>query len=247
MTQPLVSILMPAYQAEGFIRDAISSCQEQRYTNWELCIVDDGSRDDTYGIALDVASRDKRILVTRQNHRGCPAARNKCLSMSRGEIIARQDADDLQNTDRLKLQVEYLQANTNLDIVTCGMLVKNIELTDSTDEYMGIELSDFDEGMIEEKYLRNKGGRPVCASIVAWKHVYSQVGKFNPFMLAGSDGDWNFRAIMCRVKWGFIDEPLYVYRKHPGQISVRLATEQNSNHETSRKLVLDKSEENLAI
>jgi len=222
---------MPAYQAGAHIQKAIVSCQKQTYHNWELCIVDDGSRDDTYDIAFDLSLEDHRIRVQKQMHSGCAVARNHCLEISTGELIARQDADDLQHARRLEKQIDYLLAQQSIDVVSCGMRYINAEGENISDVF---SMREFEEGMNAEKYMRNAGGRPVCASIVGWRDVYARVGQFNPDMTAGSDGEWNFRAIVKGVSWGFVDEPLYVYRQHGQQISGRLSVEQASNHEAAR-------------
>ena len=72
MSLPLVSIMMPAWNSGSYIDDAIVSCQDQTYKNWELCIVDDGSDDNTYQIALDASLLDSRIRIEQQYHQGCP-------------------------------------------------------------------------------------------------------------------------------------------------------------------------------
>jgi len=88
-------------------------------------------------------------------------------------------------------------------------------------------------GMILEDYVANKS-RPVNASIVAFREVYEKVGDYNEEMRAGSDGDWNFRALAHYQDWQFIDEYLYYYRRHSEQLSKRRWSEQTNNHEKAR-------------
>jgi len=224
---------MPVYQAEGYLQAAIASCQAQSYPHWELCIVDDGSEDDSHAIAYALAEQDARIQLVKQRHQGCPATRNHCLNLARGQLVARQDADDLQHPQRLEKQLNYLRRNAQVDIVTCGMRYFS-EDKPEVQPVGSICMDDFKQGMQVGKYMHNQGGRPVCASIMAWRDVYDRVGEFNPFLTAGSDGEWNFRAISKQMRWGFVDEPLYYYRYHGQQISGRLAAQQNQNHEAAR-------------
>jgi len=93
-------------------------------------------------------------------------------------------------------------------------------------------------GMNPKLYMEGKSGGPVCASIVTWKYVYAKVGGYNPDQQAGSDGDWNFRAILAGMKWGFISKSLYIYRRHLGQITKRLSREQRLTHNTAREKYL---------
>ena len=225
MSMPLVSIMMPAWNAGSFIKEAIQSCLDQTYMDWELCIVDDGSDDDTYDIALRQSLKDNRIRVIRLPHKGCPTARNACLAMMTGDIVAKQDADDKQDPTRLEKQVRYLIDHDTIDIVTCRMFW----LVDGKLKLQNAM------GMNAKTYLSGKSGGPVCASIVAWKYVYDVVGPFHPDQLAGSDGDWNFRALAAKLQWGFLAEPLYIYRRHMGQITKRLSREQRATHEQARE------------
>lgn len=225
MSLPLVSIMMPAWNAAKHIEAAIVSCQAQSYRHWELCIVDDGSIDETYDIAMEASYVDTRIRVEKQEHQGCPAARNMALAMASGDILVRQDADDLQNTLRIEKQVNYLLDHSKVDLVSCKMYWL-------TGGRLKLQAA---RGMNPAAYMMGKGGRPVNASIVAWRYVYEKVGGYKENQAAGSDGDWNFRAILSNMVWGFIDEPLYIYRRHPDQITKRLSQLQRDTHEAARK------------
>jgi len=225
MSAPLVSIMMPAWNVEKYIGQAIESITDQTYQNWELCIVDDGSTDDTLAVIKQYARSDDRIKFTARRHSGCPATRNACLNMMSGILYARQDADDLSDRRRIQYQVEYLLEHTGKDIVTTKMYwLKNGRVIPQNSGAMEIG-----------SYLEGSGGSPVNASIVAWRGVYDSIGNFDKTMPAGSDGDWNFRAIDKGMTWGFLNEPLYIYRRHAGQITQRMRKEQRDSHERSRK------------
>ncbi len=105
-----VSIVMPAYNAEKFIAEAILSVQAQTYSNWELLIVDDCSTDDTAGIVERFAREDTRIRYYKQpENAGAAKARNKAIEMAQGRYLAFLDSDDLWTPDKLEVQIGYMQ------------------------------------------------------------------------------------------------------------------------------------------
>jgi len=216
MNEPLVSVMMPAYNAASYIKEAVESMQEQTYKNWELCIIDDGSTDNTFDIIEELASQDSRIKFGQIDHEGCPSARNACLTLCEGLIIARLDADDLQHPERLEKQVHYL-LNNEVDLVTCQFCWQLNDALVKRDA----------KGMNKTEYMNGQGSGPVCASIVAWRGVYDEIGLFNTSLLGGSDGEWNVRAIISGFTWGFLPEHLYYQRRHPNQISHLLRHEQH--------------------
>src|SRR5436190_23310673 len=97
----LVSILIPAYNAERWIADAIRSALAQTWSRKEIIIVDDGSRDRTLSLAREFAS--KTVSVVSQENQGASAARNKALSVCEGDYIQWLDADDLLAPDKIEI------------------------------------------------------------------------------------------------------------------------------------------------
>jgi Glycosyltransferases involved in cell wall biogenesis len=105
---PLVSILIPAHNAEQWIEDTIRSALAQTWPNKEIIIVDDGSTDQTLSIAQQFAS--KTVYVISQKNQGAAAARNKAFAASRGEYIQWLDADDLLSSEKISKQMEVARA-----------------------------------------------------------------------------------------------------------------------------------------
>lgn len=103
---PLVSVLIPCYNAQDYIADALESVINQIYPNLEIIVVDDGSTDSSRRVLLDYAARDNRIILHFQDNRGPSAARNKAFELSKGEWIQYLDADDLLSVDKIERQVE---------------------------------------------------------------------------------------------------------------------------------------------
>ena len=108
----LVSILIPTYNTEKFIRSTIESVQNQTYTNWEMILVDDASTDKTVSIIEEFAQKDSRIkLFKLPENRGNGFARNAALEKATGKYIAYLDADDLWFREKLEKQIQFLKAN----------------------------------------------------------------------------------------------------------------------------------------
>ncbi|MBY0579475.1 MAG: glycosyltransferase family 2 protein [Burkholderiales bacterium] len=115
-SSPLVSIVLPAFNAEKTVGDAIASILLQSYPNWELLFIDDGSSDKT----LDVARRfkDQRIKIFADGtNLGLPARLNEAIDRAAGKYFARMDQDDLCFPERLERQVEYLEAHPGIDLL----------------------------------------------------------------------------------------------------------------------------------
>ena len=119
--QPLVSIGMSVFNCEQTLSTAIQSILNQTYTNWELIIIDDGSKDQTLEIAKSF--RDPRIKVINdgQNQR-LPMRLNQAIALSRGKYFARMDGDDVSYPERLQRQVAYLEQHPEIDLLgTAGV------------------------------------------------------------------------------------------------------------------------------
>jgi len=112
---PVVSVIIPAYNAAPYISEAIASVQSQTLTDWELIVIDDGSSDHTASIACAAAAKDARVHVIRlEKNQGISAACNSGIAASRGEFIARLDADDMSKPERLASQVAAFRENDKL-------------------------------------------------------------------------------------------------------------------------------------
>ena len=112
-TQPKVSVLIPAYNCGAYLPAAIESVLTQSYRNFEIIVVNDGSIDDTEKVLLPY--RNRLVYLASQNL-GASAARNKGFAISRGDLIAYLDADDIWQRDKLAWQVELFEANPDIGV-----------------------------------------------------------------------------------------------------------------------------------
>lgn len=114
---PFVSVLLCVYNGEPYISAAIESVLQQTFADFELVIINDGSRDRTHEILEEFAKKDSRVRVMHQENAGLTSALNTGLALCRGRWIARQDDDDISLPQRLEKQVQYLRAHENVGLL----------------------------------------------------------------------------------------------------------------------------------
>lgn len=107
--QPLVSVLMPVYNGRDYLKPAIESVLNQTFGDFELLIINDGSKDDSQEIIESYD--DPRIVAVKQENQGVARSLNNGLKIARGKYVRRHDADDISTHDSLKIQVDFLEAN----------------------------------------------------------------------------------------------------------------------------------------
>lgn len=119
---PLVSVLMPCYNAMPFLTEALDSIINQTYSNLEIICINDGSTDETGQILEEYAKHDNRIKVV-HNQQNIQLIRslNKGIDLATGEFIARMDADDISELNRIEIQLNYLIQNVNIDIISTSL------------------------------------------------------------------------------------------------------------------------------
>lgn len=116
----MISIIVPVYKAEKYIRECAESVISQSYTDWELILVDDGSPDESGRICDELSMEDQRIRVVHKSNGGAASARNVGLELAKGDFISFLDSDDMLTHDSLAVLLEW-HKRTTVDIV-CGRL-----------------------------------------------------------------------------------------------------------------------------
>ncbi|WP_009633297.1 glycosyltransferase family 2 protein [Synechocystis sp. PCC 7509] len=115
---PLVSVIIPAYNAEAFIERTLNSVLGQTYNNLEVLVVDDGSKDKTFELVQSIAQKDSRVTLIQQKNAGVATARNLAIEKSQGEYIAPIDADDIWYPSKIEKQVKcILEAGESVGLV----------------------------------------------------------------------------------------------------------------------------------
>jgi glycosyltransferase involved in cell wall biosynthesis len=157
---PQVSVLMPVYNAEQYLSEAVESILAQSFTDFEFLIFDDGSTDRSYEILERYALRDERIRLFAKPHCGYVTWLNEGIQLARGVYIARMDADDISLPQRLVRQVEYLRREGACVVVGCGTIQ-----IDSDGDRLNEVLHDIDHKAIVTDLLNGGLGvisHPAC-------------------------------------------------------------------------------------
>src|SRR5688572_7405599 len=116
--KPKVSVVVPAYNAEAVLGEALESIFAQSYTDYEVIVIDDCSTDRTYAIAKDLSKRDKRVKAYRNDRNiGVGATRSRGVLLAKGDYICWQDADDISVKNRIEKQVSYLNRYSQVGVV----------------------------------------------------------------------------------------------------------------------------------
>ena len=128
MKNKLVSVIVPVYNVERYVTEAIESILKQTYKNLEIIIIDDGSIDNTFQIVKDLAKEDKRIRCYKnETNQKIVKTLNRTLSLANGEYIARMDGDDISAPDRIEKKVKFLEEHIEYDLVGCSMIAIDID------------------------------------------------------------------------------------------------------------------------
>lgn len=161
MKYPIVSIIVPCYKVEKFLRNCIESVIRQPYIHWELILVDDGSPDNCGAICDEYAAIDDRIKVIHKPNGGVASARNEGVAKAMGEYICFVDGDDYLHVDFLKKMITLATEN-NADLVQCGC-VKGSEF----------QFPQIPEGRISH-YSNHTVFTSEVANIVVWGKLYKR-------------------------------------------------------------------------
>ena len=206
MTTPKISVLMPAYNAEKYISEAIESILNQTFSDFELVIIDDCSTDKTWEIIQGYTNKDKRI-VTVKNEENLKISHtlNKGFDLAKGKYIARMDADDWSYPDRLQKQFDFMENNPEIGVSGGTMEVCDEELIKKG--YRKYNLSDTE---IRKKLFRYS---PFCHPLVIFKKEILLKNNFyyGPVLANAEDYDLYFK-IGSVSKFGNLSDVLIKYR-----------------------------------
>lgn len=211
MSSPKISVLLPVYNREKLVEQAITSILKQDFQDFELIVVDDGSTDQTINVVKSF--KDKRIKIhCLEQNLGNANGRNVAIRMAQGEYLAIMDSDDVSMKDRLSKQKDYLDTHPEIDMLGS----QAIKVTDSKVGKMQHPLED---GVIKARLLRLDGScmiHPTCmmrASFLNKHHLEY------PIIKTDSDHGLWINALSHGVKFASLPDYLLFYRRHPGNIT----------------------------
>jgi glycosyltransferase involved in cell wall biosynthesis len=207
---PLVSCIVPVFNGERYLREALDSVLQQTYRHLELIVVDDGSTD---GSAALAASYGDRLRVLRQANAGPAAARNRGLDEMRGEFAAFLDADDLWHPEKLARQLGRFTERPALD--ACVTHLRNFWIPELAEE--------------EVRFRNHRIARPLpaylAATMVARRRAFDLVGTFDASLGFGHSTEWFLRAAARGAVVEALPDVLYSRRIHHANRSRQMHAE----------------------
>jgi glycosyltransferase involved in cell wall biosynthesis len=212
VSRPLVSVVIPAFDAERFLGESIESVLAQTYAPLETIVVDDGSSDETAAVARSYEG----VTVVAQDNAGPSAARNRGFAASRGALIAFHDSDDLMTPDKLEVQAGVL-----IDEPEVGCVLAEQELLVEP----GAELPFWVEGSKVQTIMPPRPpeleDEPLVhpMTMVVRREVFERIGGFDESMRAAEDFDWMLRASEEGIEIARLSAVLLRRRVHPDSLT----------------------------
>lgn len=205
-----ISVIIPAYNAESYLKKCIESVLLQSYRNFEIIIIDDGSKDDTLKLAEKFKLQDKRIKVIHQENMGLPAARNTGIHNADGEYVFFLDSDDWIEKKCFEILMK-LQNKYNADILIFGYYKEY--------EKKQVKYCIYDKIYIYEKDNITEFNIYDMRTITAWGKLYTreciQGNLYDEVMRTAEDVDFNYRIYSGIKRAVYIPECLLHYRILP--------------------------------
>lgn len=195
----MISVLIPAYNAEDFLAEAIESVLRQTYKDFEIIVVDDGSTDQTRRVA---ESFSEQIKYYYQENSGAAGARNHCVRLSQGEFLAFLDADDVWAENKLELQMQALNADASLEAVF-GM-VRQVFQTEWKEKLLETDVAK--DGLL-------KGFSQ--ATMLIRRASFLRIGMFSEENTIGEFVDWLLRAKEASLQMELLPN-LFLWRRIHG-------------------------------
>lgn len=213
---PLVTVVIPSYNHERYVTTAVDSCLSQTYTDLEVVIVDDGSRDHSVDLLRERYAGDQRVRIFTQQNRGAHAAINEGIRRASGEYIAILNSDDSFHNRRIEVLIQVAQQDNRTD----SLVFSDLEFIDDAGHLIPEHERAHEYRMLQQRCqqiplesLFFAGNLATTSSNFFFsKALYEAVGEFAPLRYT-HDWEWAFRATMHhRPVW--VRESLLSYRMH---------------------------------
>lgn len=207
---PTVSVILAAYNAEKYLREAAASILNQSFTDFEFIIIDDGSTDQTKSIIESM--NDPRIKLISRPNKGLTPSLNEAVHLAQGEYIARMDADDLSTPKRFEVQVEFLRSHP--EVVLLGGAY---DLIDDKTRYLTTITPPGDDATLQEHAL--SGRTPICHPLAMMhRDAVLKVGGYDETFKVAQDLDlWLKLGEVGKL--AAVKDVLLQYRQHEESVS----------------------------
>ena len=201
----MISIIIPAYNADKYLANTIQSVINQTYIDWEIIIINDGSTDGTLELINNFKDKDSRIKVFSHENAGVAHSRNRGIAEAKGEFIAFLDADDLWTPDKLEMQLKVLQENPE-----AGVAYSWVDYIDETGKFLypGSHITvngDAYPKLLINNFLEN-GSNPLVR-----REALEKIGKFDVNLPPAEDWDLYLR-LARESEFVAIPKPQILYR-----------------------------------
>lgn len=213
MGSPKVSVIIPCYNGERFIKNTLESVLMQTYDNFEILFVDDGSTDKTKEVISSFS--DSRLKYFYQNNKGVSEARNYGIKLSSGEYIALLDTDDLWDAEKLESQVRRITEDKSSFFVYSNYCIID-ENNAVTEE---VKLGKVTDALRSLLLKGNVIGPP--SGVLVKREIFRKAGGFDPCLSVAADWDMWIR-IASKYPLTHLEEVLFKYRRHSNNMHLNL-------------------------
>lgn len=197
---PKTSFIVPCYNQASFLHEALNAVHGQTFQNWECIIVNDGSTDETEGVATKWVEKDKRFKYISKPNGGLSSARNKGIKISKGKYIFPFDADDKIHPEYLEKAIHILEKDDSIEVLS-----SKVELFGAKKEVYQLPEYTFETLLLKNCFI---------ACSIFKKTSYLKVGGYDENLKSFEDWDFWISVLKDGGKVHVIDEVLYYYRKH---------------------------------
>lgn len=216
MQRPLVSVIIPAYNSERYIEEALASVRNQTFIDFEVIVVDDGSTDNQRGIILSYCKADPRFRYLFLENQGVSAARNMGFNHSSGCYAAFLDADDVWLSNNLSCKLEKFESGDY------GLVHSDASMIDARSNLKEGKMVGC-EGELLTNILKWEGTQvPGPSSILVKRSVLQSVGLFDSRLSTSADHDF-FLRVSAKYKIGHVTKITWKYRLHGSNMHKKIS------------------------
>ncbi|MCJ8325303.1 MAG: glycosyltransferase [Rhizobiales bacterium] len=224
---PMLSVVMPVYDAEKYLDEAIKSILVQTFENFEFIIVNDGSKDQSLDIIKKYKNQDDRIVLVDRQNSGIVDALNEGISKANGKFIARMDADDIAFSNRFQKQVDILVADDSLDLI-----YTNTVLLDKNSSVICTSWRPNLEITLRNLEIHTYIPHP---TVIFKKATFEKLGGYTKERMHAEDLSLWLKMVQNKCNFHYLDEALLYYRLNPQ--SVRLGMYDNYWYKVANRCI----------